>query len=56
VAGCCECGDEPSGSCATELLPYIFRTSSYDSSVIATELQYFALRRLSWHDKAGGNH
>jgi hypothetical protein len=19
VAGCCECGDEPSGSCATEL-------------------------------------
>jgi hypothetical protein len=20
VAGCCECGDEPSGSCATELL------------------------------------
>jgi hypothetical protein len=20
VAGCCECGDEPSGSCTTELL------------------------------------
>jgi hypothetical protein len=20
VAGCCECGDEPSGSCATELV------------------------------------
>jgi hypothetical protein len=20
VAGCCECGDEPSGSCATELI------------------------------------
>jgi hypothetical protein len=26
VAGCCECGDEPSGSCATELVSYIFFT------------------------------
>jgi hypothetical protein len=24
VAGCCECGDEPSGSCATELVITIF--------------------------------
>jgi hypothetical protein len=24
VAGCCECGDEPSGSCATELVGVIF--------------------------------
>jgi hypothetical protein len=23
VAGCCECGDEPSGSCATELVSYL---------------------------------
>jgi hypothetical protein len=23
VACCCECGDEPSGSCATELVSYI---------------------------------
>jgi hypothetical protein len=24
VAGCCKCGDEPSGSCATELVsPYV---------------------------------
>jgi hypothetical protein len=22
VAGCCECGDEPSGSCATQLVSY----------------------------------
>jgi hypothetical protein len=22
VGGCCECGDEPSGSCATELVSY----------------------------------
>jgi hypothetical protein len=30
VAGCCECGDEPSGSCATELV-------SAGCSVVATE-------------------
>jgi hypothetical protein len=24
VAGCCECGDEPSGSCATELVSYCY--------------------------------
>jgi hypothetical protein len=24
VAGCCECGDEPSGSCATELVSLTF--------------------------------
>jgi hypothetical protein len=23
VAGCCECGDEPSGSCAMELVNFI---------------------------------
>jgi hypothetical protein len=23
VAGCCECGDESSGSCATELVSYL---------------------------------
>jgi hypothetical protein len=25
VAGCCECGDEPSGSCATELVTYMHK-------------------------------
>jgi hypothetical protein len=25
VEGCCECGDEPSGSCATELVNYIIQ-------------------------------
>jgi hypothetical protein len=25
VAGCCECGDEPSGSCATVLVKYSVR-------------------------------
>jgi hypothetical protein len=23
VVGCCECGDEPSGSCATDLVSYM---------------------------------
>jgi hypothetical protein len=41
VAGCCECGDEPSGSCTTELVNYgniVSLTYEYsrDSS---TELQ-----------------
>jgi hypothetical protein len=25
VAGCCECGNEPSGSCATELVSYAYK-------------------------------
>jgi hypothetical protein len=33
VAGCCECGDEPSGSCATELV----RCTRVKSSVEPTE-------------------
>jgi hypothetical protein len=28
VAGCCECGDEPSGSCATELVSYEVTSSA----------------------------
>jgi hypothetical protein len=24
LAGCCVCGDKPSGSCATELVSYIY--------------------------------
>jgi hypothetical protein len=24
VVGCCECGDEPSGSCATELVIFLY--------------------------------
>jgi hypothetical protein len=27
VADCCECGDEPSGSCAMELVSYLRETS-----------------------------
>jgi hypothetical protein len=29
VAGCCECGDEPSSSCATELVSYTESTLKY---------------------------
>jgi hypothetical protein len=29
VAGCCECGDEPSGSCATDLVSLSLRVSSF---------------------------
>jgi hypothetical protein len=28
VAGCCECGDEPSGSCATELVSSVVYTNT----------------------------
>jgi hypothetical protein len=37
VAGCCECGDEPSGSCATELVSYILLAArAYKSMHITT--------------------
>jgi hypothetical protein len=34
VAGCCECGDEPSGSCATELVNLV--TVQLCNSVLLT--------------------
>jgi hypothetical protein len=30
VAGCCECGDEPSGSCAMELVRFLHAVKSYE--------------------------
>jgi hypothetical protein len=33
VAGCCECGDEPSGSCTTELL--LFARNFISQSLLA---------------------
>jgi hypothetical protein len=32
VAGCCECGDEPSGSCATELVKFVHARKSIVSA------------------------
>jgi hypothetical protein len=34
VAGCCECGDEPSGSCAMELVSYDMHGLQWDYSLI----------------------
>jgi hypothetical protein len=34
VAGCCECGDEPSGSCATELVIYSNYSDAETKTVI----------------------
>jgi hypothetical protein len=45
VTGCCECGDEPSGSCATELVSYLlniiaeFRIVTF--SDLLNTLQFF---------------
>jgi hypothetical protein len=38
VAGCCECGDEPSGSCATELVSYI--TKINDLFLVSSSKNY----------------
>jgi hypothetical protein len=42
VAGCCECGDEPSGSCATELFKYLIvvylMTSFQSPRLVSVEL------------------
>jgi hypothetical protein len=34
VAGCCECGDEPSGSCATELVSLVSCPIGYHRPII----------------------
>jgi hypothetical protein len=33
VAGCCECGDEPSGSCATELVSQLVQCRNMQTNV-----------------------
>jgi hypothetical protein len=35
AAGCCECGDEPSGSCATELVSYMLTVPAGSREVTA---------------------
>jgi hypothetical protein len=34
VVGCCECGDEPSDSCAMELVSYIQDIEGFTGSVV----------------------
>jgi hypothetical protein len=43
VAGCCECGDEPLGSCATELVSL----SSFPTSDISL-FPHFAVIRIKF--------
>jgi hypothetical protein len=44
VAGCCECGDEPSSSCATELVSFIVLIKQRGNFTCIIELH-----RLSQH-------
>jgi hypothetical protein len=38
MAGCCECGDEPSGSCATELVRYIvFQKCTWGAQIMSAD-------------------
>jgi len=40
VAGCCECGDEPSGSCATELVLIITVTVNHAEPYLTSVIIY----------------
>jgi hypothetical protein len=40
VAGCCECGDEPSGSCATELVRWFQK--SVVNALLGPELVFYS--------------
>jgi hypothetical protein len=50
VAGCCECSDEPSGSCATELVTVILRKHS--SAVNSRKVYSFDLSDTSGFNSA----
>jgi hypothetical protein len=38
VAGCCECGDEPSGSGATELAAFIAGKRTYEEALVCKKI------------------
>jgi hypothetical protein len=42
VAGCCECGDEPSDSCATELVSWLH----FQVSVIIIYSDNFSISKI----------
>jgi hypothetical protein len=62
VAGCCECGDEPSGSCATELVSYLLRNQRCRGHLVWQNLlnfikMYHFLQKLLMVDtQADGRH
>jgi hypothetical protein len=41
VAGCCECGDEFSGSCATELVKVKYSKSRYNKNIVISSQVLF---------------
>jgi hypothetical protein len=47
VAGCCECGDEPSGSCATELVKAIFETCT-EEQILCSNFKGLNVLLLTW--------
>jgi hypothetical protein len=47
VAGCCECGDEPSGSCPTELVSYTEnQTNPQNSLFLSKKCSYRMLKQV----------
>jgi hypothetical protein len=49
VAGCCECGDEPSGSCATELVSYqkLMERCYSTSCIVCCEISFYIRLEMS---------
>jgi hypothetical protein len=48
-AGCCECGDEPSGSCAKELVSYSIVFNLFVKDVFGEGLYISPLRLHDFH-------
>jgi hypothetical protein len=51
VAGCCECGDEPSASCATELFSYSFMSKLLCVAGFAIHSSKYSTHTVSGHFK-----
>jgi hypothetical protein len=49
LAGCCECGDEPSGSGAAQLVIYFSQLLSSEERV---EILFFCREKLTWREMA----
>jgi hypothetical protein len=51
VAGCCECGDEPSGSCASEWASYRIADAINATYCICLRRKYFVAWIMIGHKK-----
>jgi NMD protein affecting ribosome stability and mRNA decay len=49
VAGCCECGDEPSGSCAMELVNRCYTLVHAEEKLIPLNLLYWSPESSEYH-------